>query len=80
MVRDAGTVRNTSAIDLKGIPEGATETQTLSTNTKSIYLTNKLDAISPTNVVMRFAPFLFIFGAAILLLVVMRRRRTHDAE
>jgi len=46
----------------------------------SIYITNKLDAISPTNVVMRFAPFLFIFGAAILLLVVMRRRRTQDAE
>ena len=46
----------------------------------TIEVTNTLNAISPTNVIMRFAPFLFIFGAAILLLVVMRRRRTHDAE
>lgn len=45
-----------------------------------ITFTNNLEAISPTNVVMRFAPFLFIFGAAILLLVVMRKRRTHSAE
>ena len=58
---------------------GPTTAQTLSEK-RSIFITNTLDSISPTNVVMRFAPFLFIFGAAILLLVVMRRRRTHDAE
>ena len=50
------------------------------TGAVAINVTNHLGSISPTNVVMRFAPFLFIFGAAILLLVVMRRRRTHDAE
>ena len=56
---------------------GATNTITADS---TITFTNNLEQISPTNVVMRFAPFLFIFGAAILLLVVMRRRRTQDAE
>lgn len=50
------------------------------TNYSAVTFTNTLNEVSPTNVVMRFAPFLFIFGAAILLLVVMRRRRTQDAE
>ena len=44
-------------------------------------ITNTLEEISPTNVVMRFAPYLFILGAAIVLLVLMRRRKAHnDAE
>ena len=47
---------------------------------KTIAFTNTLDQISPTNVVMRFAPYLFILGAAIVLLVLMRRRRAHNAE
>ena len=42
--------------------------------------TNTLNEVSPTNVVMRFAPYLFILGAAIVLLVLMRRRKAHDAE
>ena len=46
----------------------------------TIDVTNDLGSISPTNVVMRFAPYLFILGAAIVLLVMMRRRKTHDAE
>lgn len=53
---------------------------TATTSPITIDVENNLGTISPTNVVMRFAPFLFIFGAAILLLVVMRRRRTQDAE
>ncbi len=40
--------------------------------------TNTLDEVSPTNVVMRFAPYLFILGAAIVLLVLMRRRKAHN--
>lgn len=56
------------------------ESLTVSAKNKNIYITNTLNAISPTNVVMRYAPFLFIFGAAILLLVVMRKRRSHSAE
>ena len=47
----------------------------------TIDVENNLDTISPTNVVMRFAPYLFILGAAIVLLVLMRRRKAHnDAE
>ena len=59
----------------------ATATSAVTLNAKSeIDFTNTLNEISPTNVVMRFAPFLFIFGAAILLLVVMRRRKAQDTE
>lgn len=46
----------------------------------TVDVTNDLGSISPTNVVMRFAPYLFILGAAIVLLVMMRRRKTHNAE
>lgn len=48
---------------------------------KTTGFTNNLDQVSPTNVVMRFAPYLFILAAAIVLLVLMRRRKAHnDAE
>lgn len=47
----------------------------------TVAFTNTLNSISPTNVVMRFAPYLFILGAAIVLLVLMRRRRaSRDTE
>ena len=42
--------------------------------------TNTLNDVSPTNVVTRYAPFLFIIAAAILLLVFMRRRKSKDEE
>ena len=41
-------------------------------------VTNNLAAISPTNVVMRFAPYLFILGAGIMLLMVSRRRKAEQ--
>jgi len=50
------------------------------TNYSAVTYTNTLTEVSPTNVVMRFAPYLFILGAAIVLLVMMRRRKAHDAE
>jgi len=40
--------------------------------------TNTLNDVSPTNVVTRYAPFLFIIAAAIILLVFMRRRSQDD--
>lgn len=43
---------------------------------KAISFTNDLSEISPTNVVMRFAPYLFILGGAMLLLVASRRRKS----
>lgn len=55
----------------------ATEITDKDANT-TIDVTNTLDEVSPTNVVMRFAPYLFILGAAIVLLVLMRRRKAHN--
>ena len=43
---------------------------------KAISFTNDLSEISPTNVVMRFAPYLFILGGAMMLLVASRRRKS----
>ena len=44
----------------------------------SIEVANNLDSISPTNVVMRFAPYLFILGGAVVLLAVSRRRKAEQ--
>ena len=82
-----GGVSGTTAVSGAELAGGATSLDVVTggdiskaTDAITIDVTNDLDIISPTNVVMRFAPFLFIFGAAILLLVVMRRRKTQDAE
>ena len=40
--------------------------------------TNELNEVSPTNVVLRFAPYLFILGGAIVLLAVSRRRKAEQ--
>ena len=45
---------------------------------KAITFTNDLSEISPTNVVMRFAPYLFILGGAMMLLVASRRRKAEQ--
>ena len=67
----------TEAIVAAGADSGATTAQTLEAK-KEIYITNTLNAISPTNVVMRFAPYLFILGGAVMLLIVSRRRRSEE--
>lgn len=51
-----------------------------STGAIAIEVTNSLEIISPTGVVMRFAPYLFILGAAIFLIMFTRRRREEDEE
>ena len=46
----------------------------------AIEVTNSLEIISPTGVVMRFAPYLFILGAAIFLIMFTRRRGGEEEE
>ena len=46
----------------------------------NIFITGTLDQISPTGVVTRYAPYLFILGAAIVLLFGMRRRTQSEEE
>ena len=47
--------------------------------TKAIAFKNTLEVISPTGLFLRFTPFLVIIGAAVLLLLVSRRRGTKKA-
>ncbi len=76
----AGTAANgadllAEAIVAAGAASGSTAEQTLNAKVE-VYITNTLNAISPTNVVMRFAPYLFILGGAMMLLVASRRRKS----
>ena len=56
----------------------ATQNIVVDATNEDITYTNTLNQISPTNVVMRFAPYLFILGGAIMLLFASRRRRSEQ--
>ncbi len=56
----------------------AAQTILINNEKDDVVVTNKLNSVSPTNVVMRYAPYLFILGAGILLLVMSRRRRSEE--
>lgn len=80
----AGTVAGgdtllAEAIVNAGGISGATTNQALSETVK-IYFTNTLDAISPTGYVTRFAPYALLVAFALVLLVVVRRRRNEHAD
>lgn len=72
---DGGVDLLAEAIVAARAPSGNTTAQTLNAKV-NVFITNTLEAISPTNVVMRFAPYLFILGGAMMLLVASRRRKS----
>ncbi|MBR2742006.1 MAG: hypothetical protein IKD89_00260 [Clostridia bacterium] len=58
----------------------ATDDQTFSDSKLSIYITNTLDEISPTGVVLYFAPYLLTLGVAVALIIGARRFRRVRVE
>lgn len=43
-------------------------------------VTNKLDEVSPTGVVLRFAPYLAMLGAGLLIVLVARRKKSENED
>ncbi len=54
---------------------GATGFASVGAENRTITFTNTLNAISPTGVVLRFAPYIIMAGIAVVLLVLASRRR-----
>ena len=49
--------------------------------TEDIQITNTLDAISPTGLVLRFAPYaLMLIGGVVLLVIAMKHRKSREEE
>ena len=71
-------VANHGNIASGGSAMTATFAMSKEANKNAFYVDNDLEAISPTNVVMRFAPYLFILGGAMLLLFASRRRKAEQ--
>ncbi len=57
---------------------GATTTQTMNTKTL-IYITNTLEAISPTGLAFRIAPYALMLAAGVSLIVLFIKRKENDA-
>ena len=50
------------------------------TDAQAVTFTNNLDAISPTGIVMRYAPYALILVAGVVLLLISKKRRKHTEE
>lgn len=60
----------------KSTTAATASTETLTNNAiDTTIVTNSLDAVSPTNVVLRFAPFIIMAAFALVLFFVLRRQR-----
>ena len=56
------------------------KTNALTARDLSLTVTNEIEIVSPTGYVTRFAPYVLLVGFALVLLVVMRRRRNDHAD
>ena len=83
----AATTANSTVTDISavnGIIPAKTESSTTSAVAidgnamTEVHFVNSLTEISPTGVVFRFAPYLFILAAGLTLMVVARRRREEE--
>ena len=69
----------TEAIVLAGTSAAATTDVTLSAKSE-IDFTNTLTEISPTGVVMRFAPYALMLAAGLLIVILGKRRKNKDED
>ena len=69
----------TESIVAAGATSGSTSPLPLTAKAE-IYFTNTLDTISPTGLVMRFAPYALILAAGIVLLVVAMKHKSRKDD
>ena len=72
-----GTSNNSASID---DGETATRTAAVSNNNVAIEFTNTLALISPTGLVLRFAPYALILLGGVALLIIAMKRKGHKEE
>lgn len=68
-------VMDTEALKVTTATAASVEENHLPVQNDDILFTNSLNDVSPTGVVLRFAPYIIMAGVAVVLLVIMSRRR-----
>ena len=46
--------------------------------TNTLVVTNTLDEVSPTGVIVRYAPYIIMLGAAVALVVLVNKSKRHN--
>lgn len=78
IVGDFAPTKTAATLAYKNGKAASAKTLTDALTEDVIAFTNTLAAISPTNVVMRYAPYLFILGGAVMMLMISRRRKAEQ--